>query len=168
MKRRLPACSCGFTDKAVTYPIVFSAPPVSYCIGGPWRALSPRVGPLLRYLSVFLALCQQPVPSRAFPLAARPDTGCPPCSIQPSVCAPDRPKHTISLASFTAAAAVVVAQCGSGVSDSLLFVERLYPQLSESDSRIVSFTESPASASSLQRLFLPLQCAKLNTIPSGI
>lgn len=47
--------------------LVFSAPAVTYCIGGPWRALSPRVGPHLKYFSVFLALCQQPVPSRAFP-----------------------------------------------------------------------------------------------------
>lgn len=46
---------------------MFSAPTRSYCVLGPWRALSPRVGPLLKYFFVFLALCQQPVPSRAFP-----------------------------------------------------------------------------------------------------
>lgn len=101
--------------------LVFSALNRSHCVLGPRRALSPRVGPLLKYFSVFLAFCQQPCSFPGVPLAARPDTGCPLSSILPSVCAPDRPKHTIILAWFTATA-VAAARHRRRVSDSLLFV----------------------------------------------
>lgn len=117
---------------------MFSAPAVSYCIGGPWRALSPHVGPLLKYFSVFLALCQQPVPSRAFPSPLCPTQDVHPVRSSP-VFVRQTDLNTLSvLCGFTAAAAAAaVAHCRPGVSDSLLFVQRWCPQLSESDSRIV-------------------------------
>lgn len=56
--------------------------------------------------------------SHSFPgvsLAAQSNTGCPPCSIQPSVCVTNRPKH-ISLM------LVVAADCEPGINYILLFV----------------------------------------------
>lgn len=47
--------------------LLSSATTVGYYILGPSGALGRHGGPLLMYMSVFLALCQQPVPSRAFP-----------------------------------------------------------------------------------------------------
>ncbi len=66
-----------------------------YCVFGPLGALGPRVGPLLMYKSVFLALCQQPVPSRAFPslLSLTQDVH----PVRSPQCLCDGPKHTISL-----------------------------------------------------------------------
>lgn len=49
------------------------------------------------FFLVFLALCQQPVPSQAFPCLLSLNTGCPPSSIQPSVRATNRPRRPISL-----------------------------------------------------------------------
>lgn len=95
-----------------------------------------------------------PLPAaRSFPgvpLAAGPDTGCPPCSIQPSVCAPDRPKHTISLVWFAAVAAVAAMRTRSERQPIVWLA--LVPAAQWVTQPYCALTASPASVSSLQRL----------------